>query len=207
MKRATIPLMAMLLALETTAAKAQKPLLNIDPKLEQMTETGHVVEGGQSVAYLIHRLPVSSFPDLPLTIQDVLNIRGCMIPQTFEAHRPENVVHASLERAGSSDWAVLCSVHGTISLLVFFASAPERPVELSSAAQTDRLRAHGAGGALGFDWGIDSASPQRVHDAQTGLAHRPPRPDHDALADSEIDRRTQFRFYSKGKWTVLDMPE
>src|SRR5580698_10278067 len=197
MKRATITLMAMLLGFETTAAKAQKPQLNIEPKLEQMTETGHVVAGGQSVAYLIHRLPVSSFPELPLTIQDVLNIRGCMIPQTYEAHRPENVVHASLERAGSSDWAVLCSVHGTISLLVFFASAPERPVELASVAQTDRLQAHGSGGALGFNWGIDSASPERVHDAQTGLARRPPRPDHDALADSEIDRHTLFRFYSK----------
>jgi hypothetical protein len=207
MKRATITLMAILLALETAAAKAQKPLLNIEPKLEQMTETGHLVEGGQSVAYLIRRLPVSSFPELPLTIQDVLNLRGCMIPQTYEAHRPENVVHASLERAGSSDWAVLCSAQGTISLLVFFASAPERPVELASAAQNDRLQAHGSGGALGFNWGIDSASPERVHDAQTGLARRPPRPDHDALADSEIDRRTLFRFYSKGKWTVLDMPE
>jgi hypothetical protein len=32
----------------------------------------------------------------------------------------------------------------------------------------------------------------------------PPRLDHDALADTAIDRRTIYRFYSRNTWTVLD---
>ena len=62
---------------------------------------------------------------------ETLNQRGCMIPQTYEAHQPENVVHASLERAGSSDWAVLCSAQGTVSLLIFFGSDPAKPMVLA----------------------------------------------------------------------------
>jgi hypothetical protein len=105
------------------------------------------VVAGHSTPYLIRHLPVSSFPELPAGIVDLLNRRGCTIPQTYEAHRPENVVHASLEHAGSSDWAVLCSVQGTVSLLVFFngASAGGRtaqPVVLASALETERLQAH-----------------------------------------------------------------
>ena len=41
---------------------------------------GNIVVAGQSVPYLIRRLPVSSFPKLPDAVADVLNQRGCMIP-------------------------------------------------------------------------------------------------------------------------------
>ena len=63
------------------------------------------------------------------------------------------------------------------------------PMVLASAAETDRLQAHGATNVLGFNWGIDPASPEVIHDAQFGMKHPPPRLDHDALADSVIDRQ------------------
>ena len=86
-----------------------------------------------------------------------------MIPQTYEAHHPENVVHASLESSGSSDWAVLCSAQGTVSLLVFFGERLQRnPSTLASAPETERLQAHDPSGVLGFNWGIDPASPEQV---------------------------------------------
>ncbi|MGA2339821.1 MAG: hypothetical protein ABSF75_07975, partial [Terracidiphilus sp.] len=70
----------------------------------KLDESGQIMIDGHSTPYLIRHLPVSSFPDLPAAIEEQLNLRGCLIPQTYEAHRPENVVHASLERPGSSDW-------------------------------------------------------------------------------------------------------
>jgi hypothetical protein len=170
-------------------------------------ESGQIVVAGRSTPYLIRHLPVSSFPELPAGIQDLLNRRGCLIPQTYEAHHPENVVHASLERAGSSDWAVLCSVQGTVSLLVFFASTPEQVLVLASAPETQRLQAHDPTGVLGFNWGIDPASPEQIREAQTGMEHRPPRLDHDALADSVVDRGTVYHFYLRSAWTVLDMQD
>jgi hypothetical protein len=177
------------------------------PPPAQLTESGQIVVAGHPTRYLIRHLPVSSFPELPHAVQDLLDRRGCLIPQTYEARGPENVVHASLERPGSSDWAVLCSARGTVSLLVFFASSPAQLMALSAAPETERLQAHDASGVLGFNWGIDPASPARIHEAQAGLEPRPPLPDHDALADSAVDRRTIYRFYAKSSWTLLAMPE
>jgi hypothetical protein len=45
-----------------------------------------------------------------------------------------------------------------------------------------------------------------VHQAQSAMERKPPRIDHDALADTTIDRTTVYRFFSKGAWKLLDMP-
>jgi len=191
-------------------AQGQEALMPAQPKTAQLNEQGQVMVAGRSTAYLIRRLPVSSFPELPASVVNVLNRRGCTIPQTYEARRPENVVHASLEHAGSSDWAVLCSVEGTVSLLVFFDGGVEtgeqRAMVLASAREKERLQVHSGTAVLGFNWGIDPASPQQVRDAQIGMEKRPPRVDHDALADSVVDQGTIYHFYAKSAWTVLDMP-
>jgi hypothetical protein len=205
MRRAGLNLLAAALLPCATSSLHPQSTPTEDPN--QLTESGRTVAAGHSVSYVIHQLPVSSFPALPAEIQSVLNQRSCRIPQTFEAHHPENVVHASLEHSGSSDWAVLCASNGTVSLMVFFASAPERPMVLATAPETERLQAHDPSGVFGFNWGIDRASPQRVHEAQSGLPHRPPSPDHDALEDSTIDHRAVFHLYAKGKWTLVDLPE
>lgn len=195
-----------LVSLGSLSASGQEPT----SVLSTLNESGKIAVDGRAVPYLIRHLPIDSFPDLPGAIQAELHRRGCLIPQTYEAHRPENVVHASLEGPGSSDWAALCSAGGAVSLLVFFTGASGKaadwPFVLASAPETERLQAHGTGGVLGFNWGIDGASPQQVHDAQAGLVPRPPWIDHDALADSTVDRRTTYHFYVKNAWTLLDMP-
>ncbi len=196
--RGRIACAAGVLMLAASLATAQEP--------RPLVESGETVVNGQTVSYLIRHLPPSSFPELPPTIVQQLMQRGCLIPQTYEARRPENVVRASLERAGSSDWAVLCSAEGTVSLLVFFESAPESPQVLATAQETDRVQARMVRGAWGFNWGIDPASPRRIREAQAGLSRKPPPPDHDALADSVIGRRTVYRFYTRAKWMLLEMP-
>jgi hypothetical protein len=196
------------LALGAHPACGQYALLPVQQKAGQLTEQGQVTVAGRSTPYLIRHLPVSSFPELPAGVQELLNRRGCTIPQTYEAHRPENVVHASLEHAGSSDWAVLCSVQGTVSLLVFFDGGTglkkEQPVVLASSPETQRLQAHDPSGVLGFNWGIDPATPARVNEAQSGLKRRPAQVDHDALADSTLERSTIYHFYARSNWFVLE---
>jgi hypothetical protein len=178
------------------------------PTADPLTKTGQVTVDGAASPYVIRYLPPSSFPNLPASVVDSLNHLGCMIPQTYAAHRPENVIHGAFEHAGSSDWAALCSAKGTVSLLVYFASAPERPLTLFAMPETERLQAHDGSAVLGFNWGIDPASPQRIHDAQTGMEHRPPRPDHDAIASSIVDHRATYYLYAKSeKWALVDLPE
>jgi len=170
-------------------------------------ESGKTTIDGRAVPYLIRRLPVDSFPNLPDAIAGVLVQRGCLIPQTYEAHRPENVIHASFERAGSSDWAVLCSEHGSVDLLVFFARTPEKPIMVASAPELKRLQRHDLSGVYGFDWGIDAASPERVREAQASMEHHPPLLDHDALAETVLNQKTVYHFYAHNAWTIVDVPE
>ena len=164
---------------------------------------GQVNLDGHTHTYVIEHLPPASFPNLPLAVSGELTERGCLIPQTYEAHRPENVIHGSFEQHGSSDWAALCSVDGNVSLLVFFAGASD-PTVLASEPETDCLQAYSASNVLGFNWGIDTAAPETVHEAQLGMRRPPPRLDHDALADSVIERRTIYRMFANGAWTVID---
>jgi hypothetical protein len=194
----------LLIALAASSIHSQTAAPGSDP----LTKTGQVAIDGRMTPYVIHYLPPNSFPNLPEPVVRSLNQLGCLIPQTYEAHRPENVIHGAFERAGSSDWALLCSAQGTVKLLVFFASALDRPMTLFAMPETERLQTHGGSQILGFDWGIDPASPERVHDAQTGMEHRPPPPDHAAIANSVIDQRTAYYLYGKaGKWTKVDLPE
>lgn len=173
------------------------------PATPDLNESGQISIAGRSTPYIIRHLPLASFPQLPATVKDDLSRRGCLIPQTYEAHRPENVVHGSFESAGSSDWAVLCSVRGAVSLLVFFGSDPSQPAEIVSAPETERLQAHNPSGVLGFNWGIDSASPKQVRQAQAGMSPRPPAIDHDAIAGSIVEHNTVYHYYSNGAWTLL----
>lgn len=173
-----------------------------DVPTDPLNESGQVTVDGRATPYLIRHLPVNAFPQLPAAVGDALTRRGCLIPQSYEARQPENVINASFERQGSSDWAVLCSVDGRVSLLVFFAGRDD-PMVLATSAETDRLQAHGVTNVLGFNWAIDPASPDAVHLAQLGMRH-PPRLDHDALADSVIEQKTIYRVYMKGGWTVVD---
>lgn len=190
-----------LCAFAVLSAAGQQP----DNSSLPLNEAGQVTIDGRNVPYLIHRLPVNAFPDLPAPIADELNRRQCLIPQSYEAHHPENVVHSSLEHAGSSDWAVLCSAAGKVSLLVFFGNAPAgRPSVLGMADEKERLQRHDSSGVQGFNWAIELATPETVHQAQSAMGKRPTRPDHDALADITLDRTTLYRFFRKGSWTVID---
>jgi hypothetical protein len=202
-RRARSSLLLLFVSLCVAGAEfAQEP----DAALENLVTNGQVTLRGQTRPYIVRHLPASSFPDLPEAVATELKQRGCLIPQTYQAHQPENVVHASFQRAGSSDWAVLCSVKGTVSLLIFFDSTGKASV-LDTAPETQRLQNHESNGVLGFNWGIDVASPQVVHDAQIGLTPRPPRLDHDALADSIVDHKTIYRYHANGSWSLLDLPD
>jgi len=200
--------MAASLALGWFSAGAQSSLLPAGPgTVAQLDESGQLVAQGHMKSYRIRHLPVTSFPELPEAIQNVLIQRACLIPQTYQAHRPENVVRGRFQGPGSSDWAVLCSADGMVSLLVFFGSNPEKAQVLATAQETERLQEHDGSGLLGFNWAIDPASPQRVHEAQISLEHRPPWLNHDALADSLIDHHTVYHFFAESAWTLLNVPD
>ena len=44
-----------------------------------------------------------------------------------------------------------------------------------------------------------------MHDVEAGMAHRPPLPDHDCLAETRIDRLTVYHLYQNGAWEKVDV--
>jgi len=143
-------------------APAQLP----EPAPAPLNESGQVIVAGRSTPFLIRHLPLSAFPDLPVPLEELLDRRGCLIPQTYQAHRPENVIHASLERAGSSDWPSSARPMEPSPCWSFF----ERPGSTAGARRRARIRAaptHDPSGVLGFNWGIDPASPDQVRQARS----------------------------------------
>ena len=49
--------------------------------------------------------------------------------------------------------------------------------------------------------------PSRFARPRPASSYHPARLDHDALADSVVEGRTIYHFYSKNAWTILEMPD
>ncbi len=165
-------------------------------------ESGSMVSAdGKPVAYRIRLLPVSSFPDLPAAVATELNRRGCMIPQSFEAKQPENVIHGAFRAAGSSDWAALCSSQETTTLYVFFVGQRESPIALRSQADSEWLGAEPGSSVLGSAWGIAARSAADLRSTpglRRGLAV-----DHDAIDDARLERSVVIHYFEAGRWLNL----
>jgi hypothetical protein len=157
---------------------------------------------GKAEKYRIRLLPITSFPNVPLPVAAQLDQRGCMIPQSFEAQGPENVIHGDFRAAGSSDWAVLCSVRGRTTLYVFFAGRFATPIALRSQADTAWLGADPGRKTYGSAWGI-AVRPLSEMEESPEL-QVPPDLDHEAIDDARLERWVTIRYYDRGKWTVLN---
>jgi hypothetical protein len=156
---------------------------------------------GVTESYRIRLLPVDSFPSLPQPVAGWLRRRGCMIPQTFEAQEPENVIQGAFRAPASDDWAALCSAGGDTTLYVFFAGQYNTPIPLRSQVDTLWL-GHEPGSAIyGSAWGISTRSAEDLHDS-TGI-----RPefliDHDAIEDANLERSLTLRYFQADKWQIL----
>lgn len=162
-------------------------------------ESGELQAGsGMPIQWRIRLLPLDSFPDLPPGVAAQLGLRQCMIPQSFEAQQPENVIHGSLRAPGSSDWAVLCSVRGMTTLYVFFGGQFDAPISLRTQRDTEWLGAEPGDHVFGSAWGISlsSAAEMRASPQLRQELH----PDHDGIQDARLERGATIRYYEEGKW-------
>lgn len=151
--------------------------------------------------YRIRLLPVESFPALPASVADWLRRRGCMIPQSFEAQEPENVIEGAFRAPYSEDWAALCSVSGTTTLYVFFAGQFSAPVAIRSQPD-DLWLGHEPGSSVyGSAWGV---STRTADDLRASTQIRPAfLIDHDAIEDADLERSLTLRYLTAGTWQIL----
>ncbi|HZU10875.1 MAG TPA: hypothetical protein VFA02_13310 [Pseudacidobacterium sp.] len=164
--------------------------------------TGQLQTPQGARSYRIRLLPLASFPSLPQNIVAQLDQRHCMVPQTFEAQHPENVVRGSFEKKGSEDWAVLCAHEGTIDLLVFFKSGPQDPTTLATHKLTERMGAETPTSELGSAWGISTIPPDGLRHTPGVHQHGPF--DHDGIEDDFVERYSVVHYYRNGSWLTLE---
>lgn len=169
----------------------------------ERVESGEVQSPtGNTILYRIRLLPVTSFPDLPAPVAAELARRQCMIPQSFEAQQPENVIHGSFSSYGSSDWAALCSSQGITTLYVFFAGQFASPISLRSQPDSTWLAGEPGSSILGSAWGIAVRSDAELRASpqlRRGVAI-----DHDAIDDARLERSLAIHYYQAGRWLNLN---
>jgi hypothetical protein len=181
------------------------PQINPPPQTEQVetgfitierpTPPGSSLTQGWRREYRIRLLPVSSFPQLPAPVAQQLAQRGCMIPQTYEAREPENVIHGSFEKKGSDDWAVLCSVNRVTTLYVFFQSDLANPIPLRHQPDSEWL---------GVEWLLDYGSAWGIATHPARLMQPKDSADHDSIDDAFVEKSTTSHYFENGHWTIRD---
>lgn len=164
--------------------------------------TGQIQTAQGMRRYTVRLLPPASFPALPQKIAVQLNEMHCMVPQTFEAHHPENVIHGSFEKKGSEDWAVLCAHDAIIDLFAFFSSAPDRPLRLATHGLTERMGADTPASEMGSAWGITAIPADGM--AHTPGVHQHGPFEHDGIEDDFVERSSVIHYYRAGNWLTLE---
>lgn len=173
----------------------------------ERVETGFAhLPGRPHVTYSIRLLPVSSFPELPPPVSQQLVRKGCLVPQTYEAREPENVIHGAFEKEGSDDWAVLCSVNDVTTLYVFFQSNLANPIPLRHQPDSEWL---GVEWSLdyGSAWGIATRSARLMPILTARPAPLMPitqSADHDGIEDAFIEQSSTVHYFQNGRWTTVD---
>ena len=172
----------------------------------ERVESGTVqAPDGRQETYKIRLLPVASFPNLPEEVAAQLERMGCMIPQSYEAQQPENVIEGAFRAPNSRDWAALCSVAGKTTLYVFFAGHYNSAEPLRSQGDTLWLGAEPGSSAYGSAWGIAVRNAADMRESRQW--HGTVRFDHDGIEDARLERSATVHYWQAGKWLALGNDE
>jgi hypothetical protein len=151
----------------------------------------------------IRRLPPSTFPHLPGRVRSDLERRGCTVPQVWYDTVPRNVVRGHFQRSGQLDWAVLCSVAGVSTILVYWDGQPDSLAALASGADA-AYRQDVGGGRIGFSRavGVVDARYIRQHFKWYGGTEPPPL-DHEGISDAFVEKASVVWCWYQGRWLQL----
>ena len=144
----------------------------------------------------ITRLATSAFPLLPENLAQDLLRRGCTIPQPVFARQPQNAIKGQFARPGQVDWAVLCSVKGRSSILVFWNGSDINPASIAPVSDDHFIQGIGQG-KFGFSRAIAAVGRSYIpaHAAVSGpKGSNAPVIDHQGIDDAFVER---------GPWSTI----
>ncbi len=148
------------------------------------------------------RLPPADFKELPSNLVRELERRSCAIPQDYTKERG-NVIRGDFKTPGQTDWAVLCSVNGSSSILVFWKGSEDHPAEMARAEDRTFLQVIGDE-EIGFSRRIRAVGKHFImRHYRTHGGPAPPPIDHQGINDMFLDKASVVYFYHRQKWLRL----
>ena len=151
----------------------------------------------------IVRLPPTAFPELPAAVVRELQSRGCTIPQTAYTKKPHNVIKGGFAKPGQTNWAVLCSVKGVSTILVFWHGSETKPAEIGQ--MEDRIFLQGiTPDRIGYSRQISTVGKDFImKHYQAYGGPKPPPIDHQGIDDAFIEKASVTWYFHDGKWLKL----
>jgi hypothetical protein len=160
-----------------------------------------LISFGQSPEMPITRLSPAAFLELPANLVQELQRRQCTIPQETFSKGRNNVIKGEFAKRGQIDWAVLCSVNGISTILVFWNGSEKSPAAVAPKEDGGYLQGIG-GDQFGYSRGIEpmgTADIERYHDPDHLGIPLPPI-DHHGINDQYIGKAFLVWYYYDGRW-------
>jgi hypothetical protein len=151
----------------------------------------------------IVRLSPEAFPALPHSLRTELERRGCTIPQVPMIEGRQNVIHGEFSKPGQTDWAVLCSVRGVSSILIFWNSSALHPAVIEKQDDQDRLQSW-TDGKMVYSRAITPVGKKYIMDHYNAYGgEKPPPIDHQGIDDAFVGKASVVLYFYNGKWLHL----
>jgi hypothetical protein len=132
-----------------------------------------------------------------------LERRGCNIPQEFFAKKPNNVVKGAFARPGELDWAVLCSIKGVSTILVFWNGSEKNPAAIAPIEDRTFLQVV-TNEKIGYSRGIGPVGRDFImrHFKAYG-GPKPPPIDHQGIDNAYVGKASVTWYFYSGRWLTL----
>ena len=125
------------------------------------------------------------------------------LQQTPYTKKPHNVIRGDFAKPGQTDWAVLCSVKGVSTILVFWNGSERNPAEIAPMEDRNFLQGISTD-EIGYSRGISPVGKDfimRHYEAYGGP--KPPPIDHQGIDDAFIEKASVMWYFFGGKWLKL----
>ena len=151
----------------------------------------------------IRRISPTDARGLPINLVRQLQRRSCTIPQEQYSKKISNVIKGEFARPGQKDWAVLCSVKGVSTILVFWNGSEKNPASIAPMEDRIYIQAFRKSESS-YSRGIRPVGRDFITLQHNGYGGRALPPiNHQGIADTFTDKAPTVWYYYQGQWLKL----
>lgn len=149
------------------------------------------------------RLTPKEFKDLPKAIVSDLEKRNCTVPQSYPYTEKHNVINGEFKRKGQKDWAVLCSLKMTSTILIYWNGSTGNVSKIGTAEDKGFLQTVDSK-KIGFSRIIGVVDAKYIDDHYRSYGGpKPPKITHNGINDAFAEKASVVLYLHKGKWLEL----